>query len=262
MAQLLEARDVHVPAYYRMFAVGEEPAGFGADTPLPGYYGLSFGDSWFWITVLDDLVDPALRIEHWDAEPPPVPPGYDIQETAEVAFPTGKIDAVQITRGPVSYNLDLPPGRYDARVTGWRDGSPERYLVQLWLRTPTAAWVHSAGCRIRAAHVGVVEYGSTEPVFEIRCDAPDPWFRMELWDGEPPEWTALPRVLVAPVRIAVRTGRFRMHPLRSGVVERHEFLPIGAAWVPPGGYRVRLTGSTDRFLAQLWPDPDSVVPPT
>jgi hypothetical protein len=253
VAELLRASEVRVPAYYHMVAVGEQPAGFGVDPPVPGNDRIEFGDSSLLIGVADDVVDPALRLEHWDGEPPPVEPGYAVQGSGTLAFPTGRIDLVQITRGPIAYDLDLPPGRYDVRVTGWRTGVPERYLVQCWLRTPSAARLHYAGCRIVADEVVVVEYRAPEPLLRIACDVPGGLFRMELWDGTPPEWTALPVALAGPFHTEVRIGRFRMHPLRAGGMDRTEFLPIGAAWVPPGGYRVQLTGSADRFLAQLWP---------
>src|SRR5437773_7874602 len=104
---------------YRMFGIGEEPAGFGAEPPNPGGGWLGVGQASVRFGVADDLVRTTLRVEHWDGEPPPAPAGHDAQETVRLYLPTGRIGLNEITSGGRDLGLSLPPGEYDVRLTEW-----------------------------------------------------------------------------------------------------------------------------------------------
>jgi len=273
VSRLLTAADLDVDPDYRMFGVGEAPVGFGASPPSPGGGWLGVGQASVLIEVLDD--DPAsrpLRLEYWDGEPP-MPEGHDVQHMVCLQLPTGKIGIDLITGGGMDADLGLPPGLYAARITGWRqEPAKERYLVQFWLRWPTAGLVRSAGCHI---HDGYERFGIVDAaakVREVRPVGPDwlavdntlvqirhgsgrPVLRLELWDGQPPSHG--PAQVREPIRLTLSSGRLEVLQLRSGTAGPKEIqgglLPL--VKIPPGDYQVTVTThEPGNYLFRFWPD--------
>ena len=175
-----------------MFGIGEEAAGFGARAQVPGSANwVSSGDALVLVGVAQDLIRPSVRLEYWNGEPPPVPPGHEVQQTVDLHLPTGKIRIDQIAGGWGTIDVKLAPGRHAVRITGWgRDSTRsaveelrssgmaydsaefaarreelngrERYLFQFWLRSASAALgqagttlVHAGYDRFAIADAGV-----------------------------------------------------------------------------------------------------------
>lgn len=162
---------------YRMFGFGDrETLGSNESSPWPGWIGL--GRTRFLVRVSEDLVRPMLRIEHWDEPAPEPPAGFEVQESMRLLFPTGTLLVHGMTVG-VTDVLEVRPGTYAVRVTGWErertsrefaqlsaghpggDGEApefvearaalegqERYLVQLWLETASSALVDRVPLRL------------------------------------------------------------------------------------------------------------------
>ena len=106
--------------------------------------------------VTDRVIDrlrPSVRLEHWDGEPPPVPPGHDVQQTVDLQLPTGKIRIDQIAGGWGMIDMTLPPGRHAVRITGWGRDSARSSVKELWsTRDPTGSrspMPGSGGCHRR-----------------------------------------------------------------------------------------------------------------
>jgi hypothetical protein len=188
VAELVAATDLRVHPDYHMFGIGDQIAGFGEHAPVPGGGWLGVGSSSVLIRAAEDLVCPALRLEHWDGEPPTGPPDHEAQETIRLLLPTGRLALDEITGGGVPDVFALPPGVYAVRITCWDrervrrefealcQGGPdwdepefeaaraglegqERYLFQFWLQSPTSALVDSTGVLV---HAGYDRFGITD----------------------------------------------------------------------------------------------------
>jgi hypothetical protein len=310
VAELFGAEDLQVDPDYHMFGIGEDPAGFGEAPPVPGAGWLGVGHASVLIGVAEDMVRPSLRLEHWDGEPPSTPPGHDVQQTLSLQLPTGMIGLDQITRGGMPVNLGLVPGQYAVRITGWgresterafadlaagsldwtdpeftarRDAldGQERYLVQFWLQSPSAALVQSAGClihsgydrfaivdaqagirRVPAAGPDWLTIDDSGPLIQIRYREGRPVVRLELWDGPPPASSGPAFQVREPIRLSLPSGRLKvlhLPPGEAGIKEIHNGM-VPLAVLPPGDYHVLLSRRWDgdhdgvpRYLVRLWP---------
>jgi hypothetical protein len=273
MAQLLVAQDLEVHPDYRMFGIGESAVSFGEYPPVPGGGWLGVGQASVTVGVMDDVPrELPLRLEHWDSEPA-MPEGHDTQHTVRLQLPTGKITIDQVTFGGQDTDLDLAPGLYAARISGWRGTVVrERYLAQFWLLLPTAGFLRTGGRQIdegcerfaildRAAGIreippsGPGRLAVDEALIQVRCDQEPPLVLLELWDG-PPLGLGAARVH-EPFRLRLPSGQLDITPLRpggSGV--RDGAVPL--AHVPRGDYHVTLTvHEPNKYLFRLWPAPIS-----
>jgi hypothetical protein len=155
----------------------------------------------------------------------------------------------------------------------------ERYLFQFWLRSPSAALSQSANSLIDAGYdrfaIADAEVRRVPPAGPdwftvddsralVQFPSPDgrPRLRMELWDGPPPASTRLTDQVQEPIRLRLSTGRLRVLHLPSGETGLHEIHNgmVALGRIPPGEYQASLskepadgTGSTARYLLQLWP---------
>ncbi|MGW4502394.1 hypothetical protein ACWENR_27785 [Micromonospora sp. NPDC004336] len=198
MGELVAATDLLVQPDHHMFGIGDQTAGFGGRAPLLGGGWLGIGSSAVLIGAADDLVPPALRLEHWDGEPPAGPPDHEAQETTSLLLPTGRLALDEITGGSVPDVFALPPGAYAVRITCWNrervrrefealcrggldwNGSEfeaaraglagqERYLLQFWLQAPTATLLGSTGVLI---HAGYDRLGITDSAARVTLIPP------------------------------------------------------------------------------------------
>jgi hypothetical protein len=312
VSELIAATDLRVHPDYHMFGFGDQPAGFGghAPTPAPGWLGV--GASSVLIGVGEDLVCPVLRLEHWDREPPSGPPGHEAQETIRLLLPTGRLGLNQISAGGIPDILTVPPGVYAVRITCWnrertrrefatllqsgldwedpefkaaRAGleDRERYLVQLWLQSPTSNLIDSIGVLIHdgydrfgiadsSARTGLVSpagsewltVGASSAMVRIARRHGRPGLRMELWNGPPPE-PEQGRTLQQMMRIHLSSGSLDLVQVKSGQTGVREILGgmiPRILTVPPGDYHLRIAGRVpapgedgqqERYLAQFWP---------
>jgi hypothetical protein len=288
VAELIAAVDHPVHPDYRMFGIGEAPAGFGEQPPTPGGGWLGVGHASVLFGVGDDVVRTTLRVEHWDGEPPPPPPGYDVQETIRLYLPTGQIGLNEITAGGRDLGLCLPPGEYDVRLTEWDvepimypeepgdapQGGAEHYLAQFWLRTPAPALLRSSDVLIHAGHdrVAIVDDAAAirrvPPMgpgrFAVNNDAPlmqfqhgqgRPTLRIELWEGPPPAWYGAPAEEHAPVLFRLPSGRISLLHLPSGDAGIREISNgrIRLEMFPPGIYHLSLSTVGPNHLVRFWP---------
>ncbi|UJW31111.1 hypothetical protein L3Q67_38960 [Saccharothrix sp. AJ9571] len=268
MARLLAAQDLEVHPDYRMFGIGENATGFGETPPVPGAGWLGVGRASVTVGVMEDNPrELPLRLEHWDSEPP-MPEGPDTQHTVCLQLPTGKITIDQVTYGGQDTDLDLVPGLYAARISGWRGNVlRERYLAQFWLLSPTARFLRTGGRQIgegcdrfaildRAAGIREVppsggRLAVDEALIQVRYDQDPPLVLLELWDGPPLE---LGEARVhEPFRLRLPSGHLDITQLRPGTSEvQGGAVPL--ARVPRGDYDVSLTVHTpNKYLFRLWP---------
>ncbi len=151
----------------------------------------------------------------------------------------------------------------------------ERYLVQLWLETPTATLVDSIALAIHTGYplfaVADEETAFTTPLpavgshwlsagrdvvlIQLADQETSASLRFELWDGPPPVTDEEPRDLV----LHVPSGAFTLMHLRSAAADRHQrvggAIPLFVS-VSPGDYHVRVgteSPARRRYLAQFWP---------
>jgi hypothetical protein len=267
-AELLAADELSVTPDYRMFGVGEAPAGFGDSPPVPGAGWLGVGHASVLIGVVDGLGRPDLRVELWDGEPPQ-PVGYDVQHTVGLQLPTGRIALDLITGGGVDIGLGLTPGLYATRVTGWR-AEPEHYLIQFWLKWASAELVRTEGSQIQEGYHrfclvdSAVQIREVLPVHhdwlavgdafvQVRHGEGTPVVRLELWDGPPPRHGSAQ--VREPFRLSLPSGRLDVWQLRDGPVGIREIRggsrPLGT--IPPGDYEVSLTKHDQNYLVCCWP---------
>jgi len=270
---MITAVDHQVYPDYRMFGIGENPAGFGEQPPTPAGGWLGAGHAGVRIGVGEDLIETTLRVEHWDGEPPAAPPDHDVQESIRLYLPTGQLNPDEITAGARDLGLAVSPGEYDVRITGWRrGGAPQHYLAQFWLRTPAPALLRSIGCLIHAGYdrIAIVDEGATiravppigpqwfavhDALVQFRYEQDRPTLRLELWAGLPPIWWGAPE----PIALRLPTGRLHMlhlPPGEAGIAEiNNGRIPLET--LPPSDYNLSLSNVGPNFLAQLWPAPET-----
>nr|CTQ95838.1 hypothetical protein [Kibdelosporangium sp. MJ126-NF4] len=269
MARLLVAQDLEVHPDYRMFGIGENAASFGAWPPVPGAGWLGVGRASVLVGVLGDVpYEVPLRLEHWDSEPP-MPEGHDTQHTVCLQLATGKITIDQVTWGGQDTDLELAPGLYAARISGWRGKTfRERYLAQFWLLLPTAGFLRAGGRQVsegcdrfaildRAAGIREVPPPGgglltvDESLVQVRFNHKPPLVLLELWDGPP---LSIDSAQVhEPFRLRLPSGTLDITELRPGAsVVRDGMVPL--ADIPSGDYHVSLTvHEPNKYLFRLWP---------
>ena len=205
-------------------------------------------------------------------------------------------------------DMKLAPGRYAVRITGWGRESTrsavkelwssgtawdspgfaarkeeldgrERYLFQVWLRSPSAALDRSAGVLVHAGYdrfaIADAEVRRVPPagpnwftvddsraLIQFPSPVGRPRIRMELWTGSPPPTTRLTDQVHEPIRLRLPTGRMRVLHLPTGEAGLHEIHNgmVPGIRIPPGEYHASLSKqSADgadppaRYLLQLWP---------
>ncbi|MEU7901091.1 hypothetical protein AB0B45_50745 [Nonomuraea sp. NPDC049152] len=160
MSELLDSvEDPDSLADHGMFGICDEAAieRDALQSLVPkGDQWLSVGDAALLIGVEVDGLGIAVRLEHWDTEPPPARDS-EVTQTATLHLPTGNLVYDAIAGGPEFDFFTVPPGRYKVRVSGWgrsdvaekydalldldREeadlaiealGGHERYLLQFW----------------------------------------------------------------------------------------------------------------------------------
>jgi hypothetical protein len=288
VAELIAAVDHRVHPDYRMFGIGEAPAGFGEQPPTPGGGWLGVGHASVLIGVGDDLLRTTLRVEHWDGEPPPLPAGHDAQETVRLYLSTGRIRLDEITAGGRDLDLSLPPGEYDVRITEWDEepitypegpagaaqGGAEHYLAQFWLRAPAPALLRSTACLIQTGYDRVAIADEAAAIRRIPPTSPDrfavvddaslvqfrygegrPTLRLELWEEPPPAWYGAPAEVHEPVLLRLPSGRIdvlHLPPGEAGIREiNNGRIPLER--LPPGDYHLSLSRVGRNYLVRFWP---------
>jgi hypothetical protein len=269
VAELIAAVDHEVDPDYRMFGIGEAPAGVGGQPPTPDGGWLGVGHASVLFGVGDDFVDTTLRVEHWDGEPPPPPPDHDAQETVRLHLPTGEIGLNEITAGWRDIGLSLPPGEYDVRLTEWDvepmtypeelDGAPEggaeHYLVQFWLRTPAPRLLRSSGCLLHPGYDRVAVVDSAAALVQFRYGQGRPTLLLELWEGPPPDWYGAPAQVHEQLSLRLPSGRIdvlHLPPGDAGIREINNG-SIMLDQFPPGDYHLRLSTVGPNHLIRFWP---------
>lgn len=70
------------------------------------------------ISVVSELPDKQVRLELWDAPPPDPEPGSELQDTCTLTLVSGSI-GIGSPAGHDAGIFQVPPGRYQVRLTAW-----------------------------------------------------------------------------------------------------------------------------------------------
>lgn len=135
MAALISAVDLVVSPDHRMFGVADGSVGSDVDTPVPSSAAgwLGAGESEVLIGTGQDIVDVALRLEAWTAEPPG--DGAELSGGARLRLPSAVISLNEITGGWQPDVFKLPePGIYQVRVDAYDRERTERAVDDLFAR--------------------------------------------------------------------------------------------------------------------------------
>lgn len=84
----------------------------------PGRGWLTNGSSGFLLWLAAPQIQPRLLLEVWDGSPPEPPADHEVQQTIPLQLATGRLrlDGVNDDEEDL---IEVAPGRYTARITGW-----------------------------------------------------------------------------------------------------------------------------------------------
>ncbi|WP_019633560.1 hypothetical protein [Actinomadura atramentaria] len=141
MSELLSAVTRTVIADRHMFGIAVEASFDPSRVPPPVPPPIPFRFSWFGaseyeilIGVEQELVDPQVRFELWDGDPPVLQEEPDVQGQFVLHISEGKLAFDQITAGGEPDVFNVPPGQYYLRLSGYGRTETARQAAELWRR--------------------------------------------------------------------------------------------------------------------------------
>ncbi|MEV5709092.1 hypothetical protein [Actinoallomurus sp. NPDC052274] len=137
MAAPIFAVDLSVSPDRKMFGIADSAVGSDVSTPVPSSAGgwLGIGDSEVLVGTGQDIVEVAVRMESWAAEPPDDLDPAESSGSARLRMPSGRISVNEITGGWQSDVLELPePGTYRVRVDAYGRARTEQAVAELFAR--------------------------------------------------------------------------------------------------------------------------------